>query len=305
MIFMRFRFAWVLLLFVPLIGGCARAKGAARVNPTAPPELIDPEAREKVILSVRDAPYAQQRVLRDDLTNGIIVAINNGYRDYKNAIFVGRASFDTGFDFANLILSGLTAVTGGESTKAAFGAASAGITGARSSVNLNFFNNATRESLFNVMDSLRTKQLQMIRDKLAQNEVSGYSMSDALVDLEALYDDGNILTAEGVISAAAANSTANTQPQGGPPQEPQKPPVQQQSPQQQQNPSQPPPSQPNQAPSSLPQTSGPASAAATNATSHREVINALSDTISAHGTSKPPSSVPEKAEQRPNSTVPK
>lgn len=198
-----------------LFQGCVlhrQSSLAAGIAPNLVPQLADRAKLEKLINETNEVtPPAKQLRTRNDEINKIVIAIDNNYQNYKNALYAGRAGFDTFADFVSLALTGATAVTGSAGTKAAFGAAATGVTGAHSSVNKNFFNDQSREALFNVMDSLRAEVLATIQEK-EDRDYDHYPMSAALVDLESYYSIGTVTAARNAISAASTSALSNAAP---------------------------------------------------------------------------------------------
>lgn len=198
-----------LLFFLPsclLFQSCALHKQpslAAGIAPARVPQLSDEAKLETLITQVNAEPAATQLRRRNDTINKIIIAVDNNYGNYKNALYAGRAGFDTFADFVSLALTGATAVTGNAGTKSALGAAATGVTGAHSSVNKNFFNDQSRDAIFSVMDSLRAEVLATIQEK-KKSDYEHYSMSDALVDLESYYSIGTVTAARNAISSASS-----------------------------------------------------------------------------------------------------
>ncbi|MGH9571452.1 MAG: hypothetical protein ACRD4F_17540, partial [Candidatus Angelobacter sp.] len=202
-------FTLSLLLTFFFAQGCTLKKRttlSASVAPRRVPQLTDADTISKLIDGVNAAQADKQLQKRNDEINKIIIAVDNNYGDYKNALYAGRAGFDTFADFLSLALTGATAVTGTVGTKAALGAAATGVTGAHSSVNKNFFNDTSRDALFSVMDSLRSEELATIQEKMKKS-VSDYDMSEALVDLERYYSLGTVVEARNAVTSAASTQT--------------------------------------------------------------------------------------------------
>lgn len=215
--------ALLLIVSCVLFPGCAGKRVSRSVDPAYPPELASSDCQQamiqaveegvsdgcavkKIVISAVKRPSAtdqQKEALRNRYIDQTVISINQNYRNFKDAYYVGQASFDSLSDFALLALSGITAVAGGAPTKAALGAASAGITGAHASVQKNFFENNARDAIFTMMDTLRGIQLAKI-DQSKQLTIAQYSMGDALRDLDLYYEMGTVLKAQQTIYAAAS-----------------------------------------------------------------------------------------------------
>jgi hypothetical protein len=212
---MRRSVSFFLVVSVLVFQGCALKKHAtlsAGIAPAKVPELYDPKVFAPLIDLINNTtPADQQLRKRNDTINKIVIAVDNNYDNYKNAIYVGRAGFDTFADFVSLALTGATAVVGSAGTKAAFGAAATGVTGAHSSVNKNFFNDASRDALFSVMDALRSEELDTIQKNM-KLDLAHYAMSDALVDLQRYYSVGTVTSARNAVSSASVATTPTPTP---------------------------------------------------------------------------------------------
>lgn len=196
-----------------LLSGCA-AHRALSVDPPYPPELKKHQQDMLNAVAVLKPDQTAEKELRNQYIDQVIISVNRNFRDYKNSIYLGRASFDTLTDFTVLALSGVTAVTGTAATKAALGAATAGVTGARQSVNSNFFQNNARDAVFSMMDTLRQTELGVINQN-EQKSIADYTMADALRDLDAYYEMGTVLKAEQTIFGASTSGGTNPTPAQG------------------------------------------------------------------------------------------
>ena len=242
-------FVFVLLVLISgfIVQGCSIRHISQRVDPPYPPELglqtcqmsminavgqgvssgCTTGKNKPVIVAVNQPSSTdiQKQALRNQYIDQSVISINTSYRAFKDSYYVGQASFDTLSDFTLLTLTGLTAIVGDAGVKAALGAASAGVTGAHSSVQKNFFENNARDAIFAIMDSLRQGQLAKI-DQSKQLSTEQYSMSEALRDLDLYYEMGTVLKAQEAVYAGANSAqpssgtkqttvpTISTQPSG-------------------------------------------------------------------------------------------
>ena len=179
------------------LAGCGANRGM-RINPAYPKELQTKSSlsRDQVLDKVKDVTARNQAI------ETILVLINQNYRDYKSAIYEGRATFDTVNDLVLLGITGMTTTMGTAATKTALGAVSTGLIGAKASVDKNFFANASRDALFAKMDALREAALTTILQN-EKKDFATYSMQQAFRDLDDYYAAGTVIEAVQAISATS------------------------------------------------------------------------------------------------------
>lgn len=153
---------------------------------------------------------------RLQLRNTIVLSRMRAY-DITFSNFRRRLAGDgnfvtTGGDLALLVLGGLIATTGGATTKAALGAASAGIAGAQGVINKDLYFQRTLPALLAQMDANRTQAKLAIVSGLQLSDVE-YPLQRALVDLDGLRDSGSVPSAIGSITQTAEQSKADAQKQ--------------------------------------------------------------------------------------------
>lgn len=112
------------------------------------------------------------------------------YGNYVTNLRRGTTWGEFGSDSVKIILDSLVAVTGTASTKAALGAASAGVTGATTSVKKNVLFDQSITTFINNMDALRLKKWNEILCKMGRGSgetckpVSHYTSAEAFDDLQ-------------------------------------------------------------------------------------------------------------------------
>ena len=111
--------------------------------------------------------------------------------EYGNYVRVLRRATSWGefaSDSVKIILDSLVAVTGGEATKSALGAASAGVTGATTSIKKNVLFDQSITTFITKMDALRLAKWNDILCKLGRcpgtPSLASYTVAEAFTDLE-------------------------------------------------------------------------------------------------------------------------
>jgi hypothetical protein len=151
-----------------------------------------------------------QQQYRDTVVYRRLEIIDNYYYDFEAKLIGTYNSLDVSADLAVLALSGLGATTGAAATKAVLAAASAGVIGAKNTVNTDIFYQKTLPALIAEMRAARLKVLLTIESGLT-NAVSKYSIDQALNDVNAYYVAGSLPSAIAEITntAGAAQSKAS------------------------------------------------------------------------------------------------
>jgi hypothetical protein len=198
---------------IGLLSSCASIQGYP----------ADPEATNKTLVKL--APYfdgteeGQYAALSDadartKKRNEIVFARMRGYdiefSSYERQLYGFSNSVSVGTDLIGLTLGGLTATVGSAATKAALGAASAGVLGANTAINKDLYFQKTIPALIAQMEANRAKKLLVIFQGLAQPDAK-YSLMMAYSDLDAYKNAGGIPDAIGSITQDASNAkqTAN------------------------------------------------------------------------------------------------
>lgn len=129
------------------------------------------------------ATGSDKRILRNDIVDARIRAYDIKYSEFEDDLFSFGIGTGVGTDWATLAISGLTAVTGGASTKAALGAANTAIIGAKGALDKRLLLEKTTPAVMAEMVSQRTRVLLDLRQGLSQ-DVSDYGLFQAFADLE-------------------------------------------------------------------------------------------------------------------------
>lgn len=131
---------------------------------------------------------------RNQIVEDLIYLINVNYTKFEGELSLSRASFDTSADLAIIGLGAAGSLISVTSTQALLAAISGGISGARVSINKNFFYEQSTTGLVSTMRASRKKKLELIRNAKAL-PLADYPMSQALGDTTDYYNAGTIVGA--------------------------------------------------------------------------------------------------------------
>ncbi len=145
--------------------------------------------------------------LRNEIVNARIHAIDANFGNFEEALHRQGVGIGIGTDWVLLAITGATATIGGQTFKAALGAASTGILGAKSSFDKHALFEKTVPAIMAQMVASRKTALVTLRTGL-QLPDSGYSLFQALGDLETYYRAGTIPgSLVGIAKAAGTKAT--------------------------------------------------------------------------------------------------
>ena len=162
------------------------------------------------IMEYENADSQTRLSLRNKIVLNRMLAYDITFSDFKRRLAGDANSVTLGGDLLILALGGLTATTGGAATKAALGAASAGIAGAQAAINRDLYFQRTLPALLAQMDASRAQAKLAILSGLRLSDEE-YPLQRALVDLDALRDAGSVVGAIGNITQAAEQQKADAQ----------------------------------------------------------------------------------------------
>lgn len=143
---------------------------------------------------------------------------DQSYSNYETSFFTGQAFISTGADILNIALSSTAAVTGTAHLKSVLAVISGGVTGIRASYEKNFFDQATRETIVQVMRATRLTRLAEIQAGMSTcsttgpceaNGGAGYSLEQGLLDATAYFDDGTIVGALIAINTSSSQQASS------------------------------------------------------------------------------------------------
>jgi hypothetical protein len=177
-----------------LLGGCTTIRAYPERSGNLATELgaLDEYHAATVLKTYADKPDdTAKKAYRDEVVTGRIRAIDLHFGTFQQAVFREGVSTNLGADLILLGLGGATATTGGAVAKAALGATSAGVAGAKASIDKNVYFEKTMPALLGQMLASRKTTLVKIQEGLDKN-VNLYPLNQALIDLEDYYNAGTI-----------------------------------------------------------------------------------------------------------------
>jgi len=151
---------------------------------------------------------AETRSKRDAFVTGRLALINLDYIQFIKAFAADTAQLDSAFDLSKLGVDLATTLVPGAGTKSILGAISGGLTGSRTSIDKNFFQEKTVPVLISEMNAQRKVALAPIIAGLSQ-DIDKYPLSTALVDLQTYYEAGTFAGALQSIQKDAGSKESN------------------------------------------------------------------------------------------------
>lgn len=153
------------------------------------------------------APEAVRKSRRNQILFDLKWIADYNYNEMITSLQNGRQTFGFASDMAVIGVSTAGALTGGTAVKSILSATAAGVTGMRSSVDQNFYQEKTTELLMKKMDLLRAARWAVLEANL-HKEADIYSLRQGLDDLEKYEDAGSLKRAlEALITDQAANAS--------------------------------------------------------------------------------------------------
>lgn len=189
-----------------LLNGCGAAFKVAPDNPIDPQVELD---SLKVYLAPAveathdaESDLAKRRLLRDRIVRSRVRAHDIVFHEFEKALFREGVALNMGLDWITLGISGVIATTGGVGLKEALGAVSAGLIGAKASMDKNAFFDKTMPALLAQMNASRTAERVKIEDGLTK-DTTEYPLALAVIDVEHYRRAGTLLGALDAITVAA------------------------------------------------------------------------------------------------------
>jgi hypothetical protein len=155
-----------------------------------------------------DGEKAAKVARRNQILSELIYLVDQNYYTFENHFYGSQATFSTAADAANLGLTAAGAVTGTTEIKSILSATATGVTGFRTSVEKNFFDQQSRAAVVTKMRALRATQLATIQDENHMKAgVTAYSLEAGISDVNAYFDAGTVVAALQSIAESAGQQT--------------------------------------------------------------------------------------------------
>lgn len=190
------------LIISLLAGGCATIKNYPErtVNLPEDVKVLNDKLSLDGFLQLTDEPA--KKSYRNNFINAKILAIDQSFETFQEDLVRESDLKDLGADWANLALTGATAVVPLAQTKTVLSAIATGITGAKGSVDTNLFFKKTVVALITQMKADRKTILLNISNKM-DLDTGKYPLTAALIDLEGYYNAGTLPQSITSITATA------------------------------------------------------------------------------------------------------
>jgi hypothetical protein len=147
---------------------------------------------------------------RNQILTELIYLVDQNYYSFENHFYGTQATFSTTTDFINLGLTAAGSVTGTAELKSILSATATGVTGAKTSVEKNFFDQQSRAAVVAKMRALRATQLATLQDENHMKAgVTGYSLEAGISDVSSYYDAGTVVGALQSISQSAGQQATD------------------------------------------------------------------------------------------------
>ncbi len=198
---------------IVVLAGCAPLLGYPRDPEDTDATLVGLQqyfngAKQKEYFDPRNA--ALREIIRNEIILGRMHAYDITFADFEKRLYGDGNAVSLGSDLTGLVLAGLTATMGGAGTKAALGAATAGVIGANTAINKDLYYEKTIPALLAQMEADRlTAKLPIVAGlKLSDAE---YPLYQAYLDLDAYKDAGSIPAAINAINKDTGNAKDKAQ----------------------------------------------------------------------------------------------
>ena len=204
------------LIFGQLLSGCGTlgaVHGPASIPVTAADRSILEGAsqlgatHEKLLAATDEA---KQRQIRDTFLFSRLALNDIAFIDYARSLSGSRRNLDSATEAAQMTLSIVATLTGTERAKSNLAAAVAGITGLKSNVDKNYFDNQGTDALLSMMSARRKEVLARII-RSSNSDIHGYPLLAAKIDADEYYQAGTMEGAFLVIHADASKRDAEAQ----------------------------------------------------------------------------------------------
>ena len=159
-----------------------------------------------------DTPAAllAKQQARNRLLSAFIWSVDQNYDQFEVKFYSDKATEDIAGDFIGIALGSATVFTASAHAKTILATVAAAVVGTKASVDAHWYDTQTRESVVSEMRALRATQLTVIETGMT-NPVSAYSLDQGILDVQAYYQDGSIVSA---LQAIAQMTSSNAVGEG-------------------------------------------------------------------------------------------
>jgi hypothetical protein len=181
--------------------GCRNTMGPKMPQAMSAPSVADYKAADFTAdvssyrAKVASSDMAGALTIRNQIAYRVMGDIEANYSSFEMNLTTQRAGFETGSDVIQLGMSAAATLVGASDVKNILTASLTGFQGVRTSIDKNFFQQKTTESIISQMRATRkTKQAQLITS-LAQRDVASYPWDAVWIDLVDFYYAGTVPSA--------------------------------------------------------------------------------------------------------------
>lgn len=201
----------VLLLALVTLAACAAVTGYPGQPDSLPTTVtsLDQTTLKALVAEYNNPGTSADRrmAIRNQIIYSDISQIDQNFNDFKVSINRQQNLLSIGTDFVSLTLAGLGATIGDAGTKAALAAASAGVIGAKASIDKDVLYQKTVTALVTEMEAGRSFVFAKMLTSM-NSDVTKYPLEAASKDLQDYYQAGTLINAlEGVNESASAKAT--------------------------------------------------------------------------------------------------
>jgi hypothetical protein len=144
---------------------------------------------------------------RNRLLYDFVWGIDRNYEKFEVEFYAGKASWDIAGDLVQIGLSGAGVLSSAERVKTVLAAAATMASGTKASIDDRWINNETRQVIVSEMQALRSTQLGVIQQGMAQ-PLAAYPLEAGIRDVQAYFTAGTVVSALQAISTNASSQAA-------------------------------------------------------------------------------------------------
>lgn len=196
------RWLWCTVVLLSGCFGTLKTGGAPPISFDVDADIARLAAQFESATNIADFYKAPSAAARDAFVTGRLVLIDLRYLQFIRSLTADKQQLDSATDLANLTLNLAGTLVGGVRAKTNLAAAAAGLGGAKTSIEKNFYYERSVDALVATMNAKRKEMLaQMLR--AMGSDLAGYGFTQAVTDTHDYYLAGTINGALSFISAQA------------------------------------------------------------------------------------------------------